>query len=697
MNPETSFNQTAKQPSNYSSTTPGYPATETVYPSQPRIQSNDSKYVPPSRRKLLLNSDNASFQQDNPTYSAPRNMSSVKYNPTDSYSYQSRNKNNNFNSFQSSNNFGNDRWKTTNTGNRQQKYITGGKYSGASYNNKAFGMRKRESATGTQWDIRDGRCWISENPDEIFKKDKNKSVGINFNSYDSIPVDCTGRDNDKIVSINSFRETKGIHALLAENISRVQYERPTPVQKYSIPTILAGRDLMACAQTGSGKTAAFLFPIITNMLNEGPPVDAFRFLRRNGKLPALPVTLVLSPTRELAVQIYEESKKFVYNTGIQTVVLYGGNDLRHQINMLENGCDICVATPGRLGDLVKREKISFGLVKYLVLDEADRMLDMGFAPQIYSIVMQSDMPSSTQGRRTVMFSATFPTQIQKLALEFLHDYIFLTVGRTGATNDFITQNLIYANEKAKPNRLLNILSECKGGLMLVFVETKKKADLIEKFLIEFGLAAVAIHGDKTQHDREKALNSFRTGKKPILVATDVAARGLDIHNIEHVVNCDLPSRIDDYVHRIGRTGRAGNRGIATSFVNEKDRPVLRDLLGLLEDANQEIPTWFYDMVRSCTSTHRSFNYNSKSSYGKTFPVRGQRQDTFGGHDFRNNNRSGANSTALSTTRHYQQSNTNYHNNNTSSSNQGNNLRTTETQHRYIEAATHNKADEEDGW
>lgn len=573
-----------------------------------------------------------------------------------------------------------DRWKGLDSAHPMPRHVSqGGFYSSGD----ASGHRSRQTVTGTHWDTRDGRRWRPENMEEIFKKDKDKATGINFDCYDAIPVDLSGRGSEAIEPIASFRETRGIHPLLAENILRVQYEKPTPVQKHSISVILSGRDLMACAQTGSGKTAAFLFPIITKMLNEGPPRSPPSEQRYRMRPPAYPVALVLSPTRELAVQIYEESRKFSYGTGIRTVVVYGGSEVKSQLIGLENGCDICVATPGRLSDLMKRARVGLKLIKYLVLDEADRMLDMGFAPQITSIVQESEMPTSAEGRQTVMFSATFPNVIQRMAADFLRDYLFLTVGRVGSTNDFITQHLIYANEHSKPKRLLSILAECKGGLMLVFVETKKKADLIENFLLNSGLAAVSIHGDKSQHDRERALQLFRTGDRPILVATDVAARGLDIHNIEHVINCDLPARIDDYVHRIGRTGRAGNRGKATSFVNEKDRPVLRDLLGLLEEAQQEIPTWFYEMVKSCTSAHRAFGSGGGGSmFGKS--ARGQRSG-FGGRDVRGGERSNNMMGSSSTMRHGAPSN-------------GQFQRYNDTQRRCGADVSFNKNDdEEDGW
>jgi len=497
----------------------------------------------------------------------------------------------------------------------------------------------RPSATGTGWDIRDGRSYHPEAESEVFETQHERcQTGINFDSYESIPVDMSGRGSDTIERIDSFQSAKGLHPLILQNVIRVNYDRPTPVQKHAIPTILAGRDLMACAQTGSGKTAAFLFPVITELLRHGPPrplaKQQFQFRK-----PACPVSLVLAPTRELAVQIFEEARKFAFATGVRTVVLYGGCEIRAQLFDLEKGCDICVATPGRLTDLCERGKVRLNMIKYLTLDEADRMLDMGFAPQIRAIVLSGEMPTASAGRQTVMFSATFPPEIQRLASEFLTDYISLTVGRVGSAVDFIKQQVLYADEDQKAKYLLKTIQDTRThstsesiDLTLVFVETKRRADMIELFLQQRNIPAVSIHGDKSQRDREEALKLFRNGKRPVLVATDLAARGLDIQNIKHVINCDLPGNVDDYVHRIGRTGRAGNFGLATSFVNETNRPILRDLLGLLEESRQEVPKWFQSLVQTCTA---AFSRGGFARGGSARGGRGGRGgSTFGSRDIR---------------------------------------------------------------
>ena len=315
---------------------------------------------------------------------------------------------------------------------------------------------------------------------------------------------------------------------------------------------------------------------------------------------AYPTALILAPTRELVSQIHDEARKFAYRSWVRPAVVYGGADINQQLRLIERGCDLLSATPGRLVDLIERGRISLSNIRYLVLDEADRMLDMGFEPQIRRIVQGEDMPG-VQDRQTLMFSATFPRDIQMLARDFLNDYIFLSVGRVGSTSENITQKIEYVEDHDKRSVLLDLLaSEPPGGLTLVFVETKRMADMLSDFLMANHLPATSIHGDRSQREREMALQTFRTGRTPILVATAVAARGLDIPNVTHVINYDLPSDIDDYVHRIGRTGRAGNTGVSTAFFNRGSKNIGRDLMELLREANQEIPPWLESVVHETT-------------------------------------------------------------------------------------------------
>ncbi|KAL9237778.1 hypothetical protein vseg_012285 [Gypsophila vaccaria] len=451
-------------------------------------------------------------------------------------------------------------------------------------------------------------------PEQAFGEQEN--TGINFDAYEDIPVETSG---DKVPPpVNTFADID-LGSELNANIRRCKYVKPTPVQRHAIPISLAGRDLMACAQTGSGKTAAFCFPIISGIMKGQQPQ------RPHGYRTAYPLALILSPTRELSMQINEEAKKFAYQTGVRVVVAYGGAPISQQLRELERGCDILVATPGRLVDLLERARVSLQMIRYLALDEADRMLDMGFEPQIRKIVEQTDMPR--QGvRQTMLFSATFPKEIQRLASDFLANYIFLAVGRVGSSTELIAQRVEFVHESDKRSHLMDLLHaqrangvQAKQSLTLVFVETKKGADALEHWLSINGFPATSIHGDRSQQEREYALRSFKTGKTPILVATDVAARGLDIPHVAHVINFDLPNDIDDYVHRIGRTGRAGKSGLATAFFNENNSSLARPLAELMQEASQEVPEWIQ-------------RFASRASYGGGRSKRGGGR--FGGRDFR---------------------------------------------------------------
>lgn len=447
------------------------------------------------------------------------------------------------------------------------------------------------------------------------------NTGINFDKYNDIPVEMSG--NNCVDPIDNF-ETSGLHDRLLQNIKLAKYSTPTPVQKNAIPIITSKRDLMACAQTGSGKTAAFLVPTFGRMLSMGgPPQPPSSGNRPSRRRVVYPTALVLAPTRELASQIYDESHKFCHQTGMLPRVVYGGADVRDQLRQLDRGCDLLVATPGRLVDMVERGRISLETVHFLILDEADRMLDMGFEPQIRQIVEDCYLPPKGV-RQTLMFSATFPKEIQQLASDFLEDYIFLAVGRVGSTTDFIQQRVEYCDEASKREMVLKLLNTIPG-LTLVFVETKRGADSLEEFLIRQDYPATSIHGDRTQPEREDALRSFRSGRTPIMVATDVAARGLDIPNVTHVINFDLPNEIDDYVHRIGRTGRAGNSGLATALINEKNRNIVRDLTELLSEAGQEVPPFLSEMSRYVSSSG-----GKKRNGGNRFGGRDYRKENSGG-------------------------------------------------------------------
>jgi len=414
--------------------------------------------------------------------------------------------------------------------------------------------------------------------------------GINFDKYDDIPVSTSG---ENVPSPVDCFLTCGLGPIITENVKLANYTVPTPVQKWAVPIIHAGRDIMSCAQTGSGKTAAFLMPMLSQIFHNPGKMTSSRARK------AYPLALVLSPTRELTLQIYKEACKFAYRSNLKPCVIYGGADVGQQLRELQRGCHLLVATPGRLVDFLERNKVGLEFCRFLCLDEADRMLDMGFEPQIRRIIEQDTLPAK-EDRQTLMFSATFPKQIQTLASDFLNDYIFLTVGRVGSTSSNITQRMEHVEETKKVNRLLDLLERGSSAelLTIVFTETKRGADYLDNYLHDRGFSSTCIHGDRNQREREEAVSAFKSGESPILVATAVAARGLDIPNVRHVINFDLPSEVDEYVHRIGRTGRAGNTGWATSFYNESNQKIAPGLVDLLAEAKQDVPDRLKQIARA---------------------------------------------------------------------------------------------------
>ncbi|XP_041493098.1 ATP-dependent RNA helicase DDX3Y isoform X3 [Microtus oregoni] len=436
------------------------------------------------------------------------------------------------------------------------------------------------------------------------------NTGINFEKYDDIPVEATGSNCPP--HIENFSDVE-MGEIIMGNIELTRYTRPTPVQKHAIPIIKEKRDLMACAQTGSGKTAAFLLPILSQIYTDGPG-EALKAMKENGRYgrrKQYPISLVLAPTRELALQIYEEARKFSYRSRVRPCVVYGGADTVQQIRDLERGCHLLVATPGRLVDMMERGKIGLDFCKYLVLDEADRMLDMGFEPQIRRIVEQDTMPPKGI-RHTMMFSATFPKEIQMLARDFLDEYIFLAVGRVGSTSENITQKVVWVEELDKRSFLLDLLNATgKDSLTLVFVETKKGADSLENFLFQEGYACTSIHGDRSQKDREEALHQFRSGRRPILVATAV-------HSSIVIPSTLLELRTELWALLL--------LGLATSFFNERNLNITKDLLDLLVEAKQEVPSWLENMAYE-HHYKGSSRGRSKSRFSGGFGARDYRQSS----------------------------------------------------------------------
>ncbi|HVZ89466.1 MAG TPA: DEAD/DEAH box helicase [Polyangia bacterium] len=337
------------------------------------------------------------------------------------------------------------------------------------------------------------------------------------------------------------------------------YETPTPIQTQAIPHLLQGRDVMGCAQTGTGKTAAFALPLLDRLARTP------RVAGRPG-----PRVLVLAPTRELAMQIAESFRTYGRHLPLATAVIFGGVGQGPQVEALRRNADIVVATPGRLLDLIGQKHARFDALEALVLDEADRMLDMGFIDPIRRII--SVLP---RRRQTLMFSATMPDEIMKLARSILVDPVQVSVAPVSTTAEGITQWVLHVERSQKRALLHEVLRDPKMSRVLVFTRTKHGANRVAEQLDRSGVRAAAIHGNKSQNARERALSAFKTGQIRVLVATDIAARGVDIDGVTHVINFELPNEPESYVHRIGRTARAGASGVALSFCDAEERPTLR--------------------------------------------------------------------------------------------------------------------------
>ncbi|MEX0724290.1 MAG: DEAD/DEAH box helicase [Gracilimonas sp.] len=337
---------------------------------------------------------------------------------------------------------------------------------------------------------------------------------------------------------------------LKAGLRDIGYTEPTPIQEQAIPIILKKKDLIGAAQTGTGKTGAFVIPVLQQIL-ENPSEHT--------------QALILSPTRELAQQIDEQIFALGYHTGISSATVIGGEDFAKQANALRSGIDIVVATPGRLIDQSKVLDVDFSHVKFLILDEADRMLDMGFLPDVTKIIKK--LPKE---RQTLLFSATMPDQIKKLANDFMNDpdKIEIEIEKPSGS---ITQQAYFVDQKEKLNLIQDVLDGLAWESCIIFCATKRGVDELERLLVKKGIKAGSIHGDRDQDERNKSLHEFKSGKVPVIVATDVLARGIDVADVSLIVNYDVPRAVDDYVHRIGRTGRYDKTGVAVTFVNKKDR------------------------------------------------------------------------------------------------------------------------------
>jgi ATP-dependent RNA helicase RhlE len=343
------------------------------------------------------------------------------------------------------------------------------------------------------------------------------------------------------------------------------YSIPTPIQQQAIPIILSGSDIMGCAQTGTGKTAAFAIPILQNLIKNKRP-EGRRKIH----------TLILTPTRELAIQIEENIKDYGSNLDVRHAVVFGGVSQLKQVNQLKSGVDILVATPGRMLDLQQQGFIDLRFLEVFVLDEADRMLDMGFIHDVKKVIKL--IPAK---RQTLFFSATMPKEIKTLASTILTNPKQVVVTPVSSTAETIDQKLYHLLTAQKKDLLLHLLDESKTGSVLVFTRTKHGADKVVKILIKANVKAAAIHGNKSQNARQNALNNFKNKELRVLVATDIAARGIDIDELALVINYDIPNIPETYVHRIGRTGRAGASGKAISFCDKEEQAYIRDIQKLI--------------------------------------------------------------------------------------------------------------------
>jgi ATP-dependent RNA helicase RhlE len=399
---------------------------------------------------------------------------------------------------------------------------------------------------------------------------------------------------DTTMTTTTFSDL-GLDAALLKALTAEGYTTPTPIQAQAIPGVMAGRDLMGIAQTGTGKTAAFALPILHRLA-----ADRRKPLRCGARV------LILSPTRELATQIAQSFRTYGKHTGLTVAAMYGGMPIRPQISAMKNGVDILVATPGRLIDHMDQRTVDIAGTEILVLDEADQMLDMGFIQPIRRILSKL-----SQRRQTLFFSATMPREIGTLAAEILKDPLRVQVTAVAKTADRVRQSVIHVEAQKKSSLLVELFSDPSLKRAIVFTRTKRGADKVARHLETAGILVAAIHGNKSQGQRERALSEFRNGRIRGLIATDIAARGIDIDDVSHVINYELPNIPESYVHRIGRTARAGAEGTAISLCAGDERDYLRDIE---RTTRQTIP-----------ATHRTGDATLVATSGGGSPERSHRQ------------------------------------------------------------------------
>jgi len=392
----------------------------------------------------------------------------------------------------------------------------------------------------------------------------------------------------------------GLSPVILESLLASGYQQPTPIQAAAIPVLLAGKDVMAGAQTGTGKTAAFALPILSALADKPAQSD---------KPDKTPQALILVPTRELAQQVCGSFEKYSVGSGIKSVLVYGGASTNQQIAALNGAVDVVIATPGRLLDLVNQQAVDIGYIEYLVFDEADRMLDMGFSEEIKRVLKK--VPKQ---RQTSLFSATFDDEVFKLSKKLLSDPELIEVDARNTAAEKVEQMVYVLDDDRKREFLAYLIGSKNWQQVLVFVRTKQGADLLVKELAKDGIPAVAVHGDKSQGARERGLAEFKEGKTRVLIATDVAARGLDIQALQYVVNYDLPFIAEDYIHRIGRTGRAGKEGLAISLMCMGEEYLLEEIEVILGDRLPQ--SWYPGFEPDLTKPVKEVRKNSRSAQKK---------------------------------------------------------------------------------
>ena len=459
--------------------------------------------------------------------------------------------------------------------------------------------------------------YINEHIQNLSKKDQFDFSTIEKNTHIHIFLKNEEISYESSKFPSTFKNID-FHPLLKNNLTLMKYDLMTPIQKVIIPYILDKKDCLGCAETGSGKTVSFLAPIISLLLKEGPPIEDKELLKQNSKYSnscSYPVCLVLVPTRELAEQIYIESRKLLYKTGIVVTKCYGGVPFDGQMRELRQGVDIVIGTPGRIFEFIEKKILYLDLIEYLVIDESDRMLDMGFKPQLENIIIKNKQMKPKEKRINLMFSATIPEEVEEISYEFMNEncYLISTNKNKGNkkgynVNENVEQLIYYVKEEEKIAKLHEILQTIEGNVLL-FLEKKKSVDKLEDFLLSRNYNAIGIHGDKIQSERQKAIKQFSSGDIPILVATDVASRGLDFPNVSYVFNFDMPKNIEDYIHRIGRTGRVGNKGKAISFYNENNKQIGFALVNELKKSGQKIPEFLEEF-----DYYNNYNYNYSNNY-----------------------------------------------------------------------------------